>query len=581
MIAAAFRGRPIRAAFRRRPFGAAIATLLPWLAASSGLPAQAQEATPAPLNLILILDASGSMWAPVPIRDFSRFAAAQRVVGELVDRLPERIEVGLVVYGHRRRDDCLDIETVTPLGPFDRVALKQSVNALVPKGKTPLASAIRQVFDMLRQRDDAAIVVLLTDGIGTCGGDLVADVQAARDEGLDFALEIVGFYVPGEDAGQLEAAAGAGCGRYFGAGDADQLAAALDQAVLTRIQAVSTVRDEFDFSPFAFGDHGTAVWRFPWRELGEQDGPGDGGEIEIEVDSTCFDGPCLNVEADAGSAGVGVVREVDLSGVDSATLSFVYGHDGDAGSEIVLEVSSDAGIRWATLETFALSRTVHGQLASFDQTPWAAQHTQIRFRVTVAEWGDLGVDDIAIEYLYRGETGAVRDEFNVYSGQDGSRLWHGPWIENDDDDPEFGAVRVKTSPRCFAGQCLKLKPAVAGAGANVYRQVDLAGAVSATLSYRFEHALLGSDAVAVEVSGDGGASYTVLETYTANSVRSAEESFDVSSFVAADTRVRFRVAGNGPGQGAWIDDLEIEFADPGSFCKRQLARNARPPYVQP
>ncbi len=523
----------------------------------------------AALTLILILDASGSMWAPVPIQDSSRFAAAQRVVGELLDKLPDGIDAGLIAYGHRSRGSCDDIETLVPLGRLDREAINRSVGALVPKGKTPLAGAAEQAFDILEGRGGAAIVVLLTDGLGTCGGDLAATVQAARERGLDFALEVVGFYVAEEDSPQLVEAATAGCGRYFSAASADQLAFALDQIAVARLGAVSTVRDEFEYSLF-FGDNGSAVWRFPWVEIGEQDGPGDGGEIEVEVDRTCFDGPCLNVEADAGSEGVAAVREVDLSGVDSAILSFIYGYDGDAGSQIVFEVSSDGGISWTTLETYTLDRVLLGQRASYDLTPWATLRTQIRFRVTVAEWGDLGIDEMELEYLWRGETGSVGDEFNAYSGNDGTRVWSGPWLENDDGDPESGAVRLTASPRCFAGYCLKLKPGLAGAG--IYRQADLTGAVAATLTYHVDHVLVGDDVVAVEVSADGGRSYTLLKTYGENTAHAAAESFDLSDFISSEMRVRFRTAGSGRSQGLWVDDLQVEFTDPGTCSGKALAR---------
>ncbi len=550
-------------------WGALAAALVLWLSTVFAGPARAQDEVPEPFDLILILDASGSMWAQVPVQNYSRFADAQRVLGELFGKLPGEMDVGLVVYGHRRRGDCQDIETVVPLGPFDRVALQQAVDALSPLGKTPLTTATEQALDILRQRDEPAIVVLLTDGVESCGGDLAASVRAARAEGLEFFLEIVGFYVADEDAEQLRQAAAAGCGRYLGAGDTEALAAALEQVALERLRAIATVRDEFDYSPF-FGDDGSAVWRFPWREFGEDDGPGDGGEIEVEVDRTCFDGPCLNVEADAGSEGVGAMREVDLSGVESAVLSFVYGHDGDAGSEIVFEVSADAGVSWTTLETYVLDRVLLGQQASFDLTPWAARRTQIRFRVTVAEWGDLGVDHLRIDYVYQGERRNVGDEFNAYSGNNGSRTWSGPWIENDDGDPDAGATRVTVSERCRAGHCLKLQPI--SAGADVYREADLEGALSATLSYHLEHLLIGDDAVALEVSADGGNSYTRLATYGQSSPRTADASFDLSPFIAADTRIRFRTAGSGQGKGMWIDDLEIRFTDPGSCGDRAVAR---------
>ena len=554
-----------QAAVKWHACGPAIVALLSWLAAGA-LPARAQPALP-PVTLLLILDASGSMWAPVPTEEVSRFASAQRVLGELLDKLPDEVEVGLIAYGHRRRGDCQDIETVVPAGPLDRAAVRRTVGALTPTGKTPLAGSAQQAFEIMRSREDITILILLTDGLETCDGDLGAVVQAARDEGLEFVLDVVGFHVDDADAQQLVDAAANGCGRYVGAAGADQLAAALDTA-LARVGRVSTVRDELDFAPFG-GDSGRSGWRFGWQEIGENDGPGDGGEIEIEVDRTCFDGPCLNIEADAGAEGRMAAREVNLEGVDLANLSFTYGHDGDAGSEIVLEVSGDGGNTWAVLETFRLNRVVHGQRASYDLLPWAAADTRFRFRVTVAEWGDLGIDDLHLDWGVAASPGVpadsatVVDEFTFYGGNDGSRAWSGRWVENDDDHAGRGAVKLKESPNCRAQQCLKLRPDRGDLGSAIYRQADLSGAVSATLTYYYKQILVGDDAVVAEVSGDGGRTYTALETYTQDSDRSGSESFDITPFISAETRLRFRVAERGLGEGIWIDDVQIEYADPG------------------
>ena len=66
---------------------------------------------------------------------------------------------------------------------------------------------------------------------------------------------------------------------------------------------------------------------------------------------------------------------------------------------------------------------------------------------------------------------------------------------------------------CYAdaAACLKLK--ATALGSEVYRQADLSGAASATLSFSFEQDLSGGDQITLEVSDNGGGSYTVLETY--------------------------------------------------------------------
>lgn len=192
-----------------------------------GATLHADDAAPAPL--LLIFDASGSMWGQ--IEGENKIVIARRVLGELVDGLPDESPVGLIAYGHRREGDCEDIETVAPLGPLDKGTLKTAVDGLNPKGKTPITKSVEQAFDALRGIDGGATVILVSDGLETCGGDPCAAVRTAKEQGIEFILHVVGFDVAGEDVSQLECAAQAGGGLFISAEDAEELGAALDAAV--------------------------------------------------------------------------------------------------------------------------------------------------------------------------------------------------------------------------------------------------------------------------------------------------------------------------------------------------------------
>jgi Ca-activated chloride channel family protein len=183
----------------------------------------------APAPLLLILDASGSMWGQ--IEGENKIVIARRVLGDLVDGLPAASEVGLIAYGHRRDGDCDDIETVAGLGPLDKAALKATVGALNPKGKTPITKSVQAAFAELAGRREGATVILVSDGLETCGGDPCAAVKAAKGAGVRFVLHVVGFDVAGEDVSQLECAAQAGGGTFLSAENAGELGEALETAV--------------------------------------------------------------------------------------------------------------------------------------------------------------------------------------------------------------------------------------------------------------------------------------------------------------------------------------------------------------
>ncbi len=199
------------------------------LAAAGPAPA-GQEPKP----LVLVFDASGSMWGDVGGE--AKIVAARRVVGELGERLADGTPLSLVAYGHRRDGDCGDIETLLPTARLDRAALGRALQALSPKGKTPITAALTQAF---REAPAGSTVVLVTDGLETCGGDPCAAVREARAKGGELVLHVVGFDVALQDVSSLECAAQAGGGLYLPAADAGELAAALGAAVARPADALA------------------------------------------------------------------------------------------------------------------------------------------------------------------------------------------------------------------------------------------------------------------------------------------------------------------------------------------------------
>lgn len=190
--------------------------------------APAAEASTEARALLLVLDASGSMWGQIGGKN--KIVIAREVVSDLLATLPDTTEMGLVAYGHRRESDCADVEVLAPVGRIDKTALAEQVAALNPRGKTPLAASAEAAVAEVRRSGSPATVVLVTDGVETCGGDLCQVVREARAAGVELRLHVVGFDLGAEEVSVLECAAEAGGGRYFDAADAAALAAALEEA---------------------------------------------------------------------------------------------------------------------------------------------------------------------------------------------------------------------------------------------------------------------------------------------------------------------------------------------------------------
>jgi hypothetical protein len=149
--------------------------------------------------------------------------------------IPAGTPVALRVFGHREAGSCrTDLEA--PLAPLDPAAMARRIHAVsaMNLAKTPIADSLAKVEADLRGAKGRKIVVLVTDGEETCGGDPEKVVRALRERGTDVTLNIVGFAIGDASLeSQFERWADLGGGRYFSARDQAALAAALTEAVKT------------------------------------------------------------------------------------------------------------------------------------------------------------------------------------------------------------------------------------------------------------------------------------------------------------------------------------------------------------
>ena len=98
-----------------------------------------------------------------------------------------------------------------------------------------MAYSALQVIDKLRLTKLKATIILVTDGIESCDGNICDVIKAAKKEGIDFKLHIIGFGLKDGDTQQLKCAAEAGDGNYYDAADAGGLGDVLDEATATTV----------------------------------------------------------------------------------------------------------------------------------------------------------------------------------------------------------------------------------------------------------------------------------------------------------------------------------------------------------
>jgi Ca-activated chloride channel homolog len=183
-------------------------------------------------STLFILDASGSMWGQIDGKP--KITIAKEVMGKLVPELPKDARIGLMAYGHRRKSDCSDVETLVKLGANDKQAVLKAVAGLNAKGKTPLTRSVSRAIEMLRKESGASTLVLVSDGIESCDADPCAAVKAAKASGVDFVLHTVGFGLSKKESAQLQCMAKAGGGEYFQANNADELLKSTRKAVKSK-----------------------------------------------------------------------------------------------------------------------------------------------------------------------------------------------------------------------------------------------------------------------------------------------------------------------------------------------------------
>jgi Ca-activated chloride channel family protein len=180
-------------------------------------------------NLIFIFDASGSMWGQV--QGTAKIQIAKDVLTGLVRDLPEGINVGLMAYGHRKKGDCNDVEELVPLGVLDKDKIINKIQAINPKGKTPITLSVKKTAEKLKNIEEETTIILVSDGKETCAGDPCALVRQLKESGVKFIMHVIGFDVTAVEKEQLECMAKAGGGLYYEAKNAGELKTAAKKMV--------------------------------------------------------------------------------------------------------------------------------------------------------------------------------------------------------------------------------------------------------------------------------------------------------------------------------------------------------------
>ena len=164
----------------------------------------------------VIIDASGSMNGTVS--GVRKIDTAKQFVAAFVERISS-MKTGFRVYGSQYNETspnaCTDTLLLYPINYVDAATVKREINAVEPKGQTPMAYALARAAADFQETNESKLLVIVSDGLESCGGDPCAvAAELNRKHARVFAI---GFDIDPRGKEQLKCLADATDGRYYDA----------------------------------------------------------------------------------------------------------------------------------------------------------------------------------------------------------------------------------------------------------------------------------------------------------------------------------------------------------------------------
>lgn len=144
---------------------------------------------------MLVFDASGSMAATdFPEGAPSRLDRVRQALFKVLPAASRARRLGLIVYGPGKNfDTCRNVDLkLEPTSNAGDVIMTE-IEALRPQGRTALTTSVRQAADLLRQNERPAVIVALTDGQDTCGGDACSLAEELKSLHPSITVHVIGY----------------------------------------------------------------------------------------------------------------------------------------------------------------------------------------------------------------------------------------------------------------------------------------------------------------------------------------------------------------------------------------------------
>ncbi|MDQ6982708.1 MAG: VWA domain-containing protein, partial [Mariprofundus sp.] len=159
--------------------------------------------------VLFVVDSSGSMWGR--IEGTEKVYLVRGALVNLISGFPQNTEIGLIAYGHKKKDNCNGSELLAPIGsPRDLIINR--VSSFTPKGKAPIGLSVDSAIKQIKQRGGGGTIVLLSDGGDSCKRD---PCRSALASGKDIRIHVLGLDLKARDVPRLSCIAKNGGGKFY------------------------------------------------------------------------------------------------------------------------------------------------------------------------------------------------------------------------------------------------------------------------------------------------------------------------------------------------------------------------------
>lgn len=343
----------------------------------------------------------------------------------------------------------------------------------------------------------------------------------------------------------------------------------------------STVADDFSSQSYS-GSTGTNSWATNWTENNDGTGVSTGGDIRVDGDQ--------RIEFRGGTdAGDSIQRSATVAGSSTISISYSFSDTGlDFDDDMIVEYSRDNGSNWVT------TRTLDGNSANqtyVDAIVWTPSNSTIvlRFRAedAIETNEEARFDNVVITFNSPVAGSQIRRSADIAGATAATltftyaaaNLEAGDTlvVEASSDGVTFAPLATIDGPTGTGTGSYNLAAPTnllsanttvqfrvtngfdtvgetysidnvditySAAAPSIRRSANLAGSTAATLTFTPAFAgLAAGDTVVVEASNSASGTFTPLATSTAGGAFTPAGPYNIFSYAAADTTIRFRITG--------------------------------------